>query len=229
MTCNEDGSGGGSSSGPRYQIRYTLQCKLRDHGICVIPITCAAPPNTFLANVARSLDGITWERYAVTCLTHAEAQAVAPTITPALVDHAFQRLDWPASTVTIQPHDTTLVNLPTILHTTNTQPTTRTITLLGLRITIEATPTRYTWHHGDHTTQTTTSPGHPYPRPGHDDVTHTYAQAATNLPVSVDTTYTGRYRIGTGPWTPIPTSRTITGPTTPLTIRTATPHLIAPD
>ena len=213
-----------------YDYRLTLQCKESINGTCLNPLECVAPPNTFRALVERirvSDPNATWTPWGEWCITSAQAADLQPTITPDLVNRAYQRLDWPASTVIAQPDGTTLVNLPTILHTTNTTPTTRTITLLGITITIEATPTTYTWHHGDGTTTTTTSPGHPYPTPGHTDVTHTYTRAGQRT-LSVDTTYTGRYRIANGPWTDIPQPRTITGPTTPLTIRTATPHLIAP-
>lgn len=215
---------------PGVSYRYTLTCKQHTGDICTVPATCAAPPGTYIVYLEQRIGNSPWQRLWQRCLFPAAAQEATnqPTLTPAMVNRAYQRLDWPTSTVHIQPGTTTLVNLPTILHTTNTTPTTRTITLLGTTITIQATPTRYTWHHGDHTTQTTTSPGHPYPTPGHTDVTHTYTRAADQLLLSVDTTYTGRYRIADGPWTPIPQPRTITGPTTPLTIRTATPHLIAP-
>lgn len=147
-----------------------------------------------------------------------------------MVQRAFERLDWPASRLLTQPpNGATLVNLPTILRTTNTRASTRVVTLLGQRITIEARPTSYVWHHGDGTSQETSSPGHAYPGAGYRDVTHTYLRASPGMRLSVDTVYTGRYRVGNRPWIDIPAPRTIDGPVTPLTVRTATPHLTAGD
>ena len=42
----------------------------------------------------------------------------------------------------------TLINFDTNFYTTNTHPTTQTVTLIGQQVTIEATPTEYTWHFG---------------------------------------------------------------------------------
>ena len=158
------------------------------------------------------------------CLTAQEAQHLGG-VTPGLVTRAFRRLSWPGSVLQIQPpHGRTLVNFETDFFTTNTRTTTRVVTLLGQRVTIQATPTRYTWHFGDTTDLTTTDPGAPYPDL---QVTHRYTRLATLTP-SVDTTYAGRYRVGTGTWHTIPDTLTVPGPTTTLQILSATPHLVGP-
>lgn len=217
--------------GHSYLYRVELQCKLEKEGVCAIPITCAAPPNTFLANVFRSVDGRGFEPYGIECLTHAEAVAAQqPVLTPGMIEKAFQRLDWPASSVVVQPPGgRTLVNLPTILHTENTTATAQTVTLLGQAITIRARPAHYTWHFGDGTSTTTTSPGHAYPGRGYHDVTHTYTRKARGVVLSVDTEYVGEYRLDSGPWVQIPEPRTIPGPPVAISIDTATPHLVAGD
>ncbi|WP_344733528.1 hypothetical protein, partial [Nocardioides fonticola] len=86
---------------PHERYRYTLTCKQYDNGICAIPTTCAAPPGTYLVYLEHSTDNGPWHQIWQRCLFPAAATAATgqPTITPALVDHAFQRLDWPASTV----------------------------------------------------------------------------------------------------------------------------------
>ncbi len=82
------------------------------------------------------------------CLTDQEAKRLGG-LTPGLVQHAFERLAWPASDLVVQPpNGKTLVNFDTNFYTTNAHPTTRTVTLLGQQVTIEATPTEYTWHFG---------------------------------------------------------------------------------
>lgn len=157
-------------------------------------------------------DGI---KIGTTCLTPAQTDALG-TVTPARVLTAFRTLAWPASELIIQPPDgTTLVNIATNFYTTNTAPVTRTVTLLGRQITIEATPATYTWHFDQSHSETTASPGARYPDL---DVTHTYTDAGLTVRPSVDTTYTGRFRIGTGPWQTIPGTVTITGTATTLDI-----------
>ena len=134
---------------------------------------------------------------------------------------ASRTLGLPALKAHTQPAKNALINIPTILYT-NATPFTRDVTLLGQTIRIEATPTRYTWHHGDGTRQTTHSPGAKHPS---HDVTHTYQKPKKHAPVRVDTTYQIRYRTPDGQWTTLADTLTITGPTTNLTINEARPYL----
>ena len=213
------GSGG---SKIRYQVR--LQCKSENLGdVCNNPVSCDIPPNTLRYSVFRSEGGGPFVKTGEVCLDSEDAEQLG-VITPGLVAREFRRLDWPQSPTLVQPPGgETLVNLPTIFLTTNTEPTTRTVTLLGQRIEIEATPVRYRWRYGDGTTSTSTSPGHRYPD---HDIAHTYRDGDTTVRASVDTVYAGRYRIAGGPWQDIPTTRTITGAPVSLLIRTATPQLV---
>jgi hypothetical protein len=111
----------------------------------------------------------------------------------------------------------------TNFYTSNTQPTARTVTLLGQRVTVEATPTRYTWHFGaGEPDLTTTDPGAAYPDL---QVTYRYTRVGTVQP-SVDTTYSGRYRVGNGAWQTIPDTLTVPGRSEALQVVSATPHLV---
>ena len=134
---------------------------------------------------------------------------------------ALRRMGLPALTVHTQPSPTTLVNLDTIFYT-EPVPFTKQITLLGQPVTVTARPTSYTWHHGDGTTATTSTPGAPYPSM---EVTHTYLHAHVTVQTRVSVTYTGRFKVAGGPWQDIPGSVTITGPPTALRIAEATPVL----
>lgn len=144
-----------------------------------------------------------------TCVTDAPGEPSAPPqVTPAMVVRAFQRISWPASALTIQPPGgRTAVNFETFFFTDDTAPVTQTVTLLGQRVTIEATPSEFTWRYGDGTAETTASPGDAYPQ---GDVTHLYLRKGGVAP-RLDTTYTGRYRVGSGPWIGIPASHTVAG------------------
>ena len=139
-------------------------------------------------------------------------------MTPALVLREIRRIGLPTLEVHTQPADETLVNFVTIFYTTP-EPFTRTLTLLGQTVEVEATPTSYTWHHGDGTTTTTTGPGAPYPSR---EITHQYTDAHVTVATSVDVTYTARFRVGNGPWRDIAETVTISGPSTDLRISEAT-------
>jgi len=140
-----------------------------------------------------------------------------------MVERAFRRLSWPASPLVVQPpKGRTLVNFDTNFFTTNSHPTTRTVTLIGQPVTIEATPTQYTWHFGDGIQLTTTDSGAPYPDLR---ITHRYTQVADVRP-SVDTTYSGRFRVGGGAWQDISDTLTVAGSPVALEVVSATPHLV---
>ncbi|HEX6150783.1 PKD domain-containing protein, partial [Nocardioides sp.] len=83
-------------------------------------------------------------------------------------------------------------------------------------------PSEYTWHFGDGTSSTTSSPGAAYPDL---DVTHTYEDPGRVAP-SVDTTYTGRYRVNGDAWQEIPGSLTVAGEPEALRVRSASPQLV---
>lgn len=140
------------------------------------------------------------------------------------VRRAVSEIPMPALDVRVQPGGRTLVNVPTIL-STDPEPVRENVTLLGRDIQVEATPTRFTWHHGDGTSRTTTRPGRPYP---HKDVTHTYRRTADGLTLRVDATYTVRYRIDGGDWTDLGATLTATGTPNTLDVDEAAPVLVRP-
>lgn len=162
------------------------------------------------------------------CIADAEAEELpVAVVTPGMVQRAFERLSWPSSELVIQPPDgRTLVNFDTNFYTENAEPTSQQVTLLGQRVTIEATPVRYVWHFDESGTADdsleTESPGAPYPDL---EVTHAYRNATDAQP-RVDTVYAGRYRVGNQAWRDIPATLTVEGSPVPLEIVEATPHLV---
>ena len=208
------------AAGAGHTFRVDLACTITSHPCPHDDIpTCQKVGLTGdVYNVREDNALLPWQA----CLTPDQAQQING-LTPGFLTRAFKRLTWPASRLTIQPpHGKTLVNLATNFLTHNTHPTTQHVTLLGQHITIQATPTTYTWHFADGTTLTTHDPGASYP---HLHITHHYLHPGTLHP-SITTTYQGRFRLNHGTWQTIPHTLTIPGPTTTLQILTATPHLV---
>lgn len=224
-SVTEGGDTSEVSTGPQYRYRYISRCKVGEQ--------CSAQER-----VCRTSDGTVGAWYVVRrtnletgetedlgamCLAPEEAGQQRIVITPAMVRREFERLDWPASELQLQPPDgQTLINFDTNFFTDNTTPTTRTVTLLGQQVEIEATPSEYTWDFGDGASQTTSSPGAAYPDL---DVTHEYASEGRVSP-SVATTYQGRYRINGGGWQQIPGTLTLQGEPEALRVRSASPRLV---
>ena len=139
---------------------------------------------------------------------------------------AVRRVGIPAEQVEAPQY--TLVNLDTTFYTTPA-PIDRSLTIIGYAVDVHIEPTTYTWNWGDGSSDTTTTPGQPYPNT---DVTHTYVHATREGPsnqLSVDVTYTIRYRVDGGEWLEVPETITIPGESTGLPIKQAAAVLVAED
>ena len=161
-----------------------------------------------------------WVLLGAECLGSPPTGEDAPgiTITPGMVLNEIRRIGLPTLQAYTQPEGKTLVNFATIFYT-QPQPFTRTVTILGQRVELEATPVQYTWHHGDGTSKTTVSPGAPYPSK---EITHHYRDAHTTVTPRVDATYGARFRVNGGGWQDIDDTVTIQGPTSDLRVSEAT-------
>jgi hypothetical protein len=211
---------------PQYRYKYVSRCKVGETCTAQERICRTANSDVGAWYVVTRIEIVTGEAtdLGAMCLAPEEAEEQdVIVITPAMVRREFERLSWPTSELQLQPPDgQTLINFDTNFFTDNTTPTTRTVTLLGQRVEIEATPTSYTWDFGDGTSTTTSSPGAAYPDL---DVTHDYADPGRVSP-SVATTYQGRYRINGGGWQQIPGSLTLEGEPESLRVRSASPRLV---
>lgn len=140
-----------------------------------------------------------------------------------LIIRQFKRIKWPASRLIVQPPGgKTLVNFKTNFFSPNHQSIDQSLSLANRDVEIRAVPTSYTFHFGDDTSTTTAQPGRPHP---HMDVTHEYARTGSVI-VSLDTTYSGEYRIGDGDWVAIPDTLTVVGEGQHLEILEAIPQLV---
>ncbi len=214
-------------TGHETAISYSLQPMCVETQIaeptCINQQRCQEPPDTWKFEVFRTSPGNPNEPWGTVCLDTDTAEHF-DVITPGKVFKEMQKLDWPEAELVIQPPDgRTLVNLETNFMTTTTEPTVRTVALLGHRVDIEATPVIYTWHFGDGTEESGSDPGAAYPDLR---VTHVYDEAGVTLSPSVDVTYHGRFRVDGGAWTDIPEELTVAGAPVDLQVLTATPHLV---
>jgi len=138
-----------------------------------------------------------------------------------MVLDALRRVGLPQARAIAQPAGTTLVNLDTILHT-QAGELVRTVRILGQRVRLDIRPARFTWSHGDGTSQETASAGDPYPA---HTIVHRYLSAHTNVELRVSITWAATYRVGGGPSATVPGTVTTTGPATALRVAEAVPAL----
>lgn len=156
------------------------------------------------------------------CMSPADAAAAAvPQVTPGMVATAFQRLPMPAFKSQVQPAAKTLVNFDTIFYT-SARPFNRDVTILGQNVNLRITPSRFIWHYGDGTSDSTTSPGAKYPRK---DVVHRYQQAHVTMKHHLTINWSARWRLNGGPWQDVNGTATSTGPETALRVAEAVPVL----
>lgn len=148
----------------------------------------------------------------------------APEPTEADIIRATRTIGLPSLKVNVQPTDTTLVNVPTVLYA-EPRPFERTVTLLGYEVDLVAEPVTYRWIHGDGTDQHTSGPGARYPSM---EVTHRYQRPKKGARVQVNVTYEVRYRINSGQWQTIGQRLTASGPTVELDVAEAAPVLTTP-
>jgi hypothetical protein len=186
------------------------------------PVLCAGPGQSVVWPMWRRQRATTtspWGEW-----TRIDFGGCSTDLLPELTAADFRLLPIPAPTLTLQPdRGWVLINIETIV-TTSPDPITLRTDLLGHGITVQATPTSWTYDFGDGHTLTTRSPGHPYP---HHDVFHEYEQPGTAT-ITLTATWTGRYLIdGTTTWRDINGTATTTTTSTPITIEERTSRLVA--
>lgn len=196
--------------------RYEPLCgKGQTGGVCAVAAQCGRNGTT--NRVFYTPPGGVEEDHGLQCL---EDGVATPAITRTIVLRALKRITLPEPKMIVQPPGgRTLVNFDTLFHT-EADTINRTIRLLGKRIELEITPASFTWHHGDETTQTSTTPGIEYEPdlPMDSYISHQYADAHVTVHPSVDVNYTARFRVGRGPWLAVDGNVTRAGPPVDLRI-----------
>lgn len=225
-TCSTGSGSGpdstpGNTTDPYEAYRWELLCQGPIDpldGACVMPVPC--PDGQSQYGLYGLKDGH-WIALGSACRSD---DATTPTITPALVATAFQRVPLPHLRPIAQPRAKTLVNFDTIFHV-EAEPLDRNLTLLGQSVELAITPATFDWSWGDGTTSTTDSPGAAYPSRA---VTHRYLDADTTVAATVTVTWTARWRVNGGAWADVPGSVRTTGPAATLRVVEAVPNLAGP-
>ena len=164
-----------------------------------------------------------WSRGGITCASDV-APGARPTLTMADIKAQFMRTPWAKPQVSSQPSgNVTLVNLMTFYQvewsTTGFAPgeVDRSV-LRGIPVRIRPKLVGFTYVFGDGTSHgPTTSTGGVYPD---GDVTHVYARKG-QFPVRVETSFGADFSLDGATWDPIPSTVTVPGPTTTITVREA--------
>ena len=157
------------------------------------------------------------------CLTAGDSKVFTPPIA-VVVARRFKDLDWPQSTLSVEPRDgRTLVNFETIFYTTNNQPTSKSVELAGAAGRDPGNPDRPTPGTSG-TDRASPRPARASPTPIRTSCTPTSA----SIPSSRAWTplYSGRFRVNGGEWEDIDETVTVAGESVDLEILEATPELV---
>lgn len=164
-----------------------------------------------------------WATRGLTCASDV-APGSRPTLTMADLKAAFLRTPWAKPQISSQPAgNTTLVNLRTFYKVNWTpkgfQPeeVDRAV-LRGIPVQIRPKLVGFTYVFGDGSSVgPTTSPGGVYPD---GDITHVYTKSG-EFPVRVNTTFGADFSLDGSTWDEIPSTVTVPGPSTTVTVREA--------
>jgi hypothetical protein len=157
----------------------------------------------------------------IVCPTPGPAPAGAG-VTPGMAQSAVENLPMPALALHVQPAGPTLVNADTIFYA-EPEPFSASIDLLGHTIEVRAEAVGFTWVHGDGSSQSTSTPGEPYPSR---DITHRYMRSSPGVGARVDTTYEVEFSIDGDGWEQLDAPLVATGPTTSIEVQEAAPVLV---
>lgn len=145
-------------------------------------------------------------------------------VVPVLTAEDFRRLPLPAPVLHVQPdRDRVLVNVETIVYT-DPSPVVLTTEVLGVPVTVEATPSSFAYDWGDGHATETRDPGRPYPA---FDVFHEY-EAPGRVVITLTTEWTGRYQVAGDPrWREVAGSATTSTTSREIDVEERTARLVS--
>ena len=124
------------------------------------------------------------------------------------------------------------MNLPTILSTSAERHQIPVhLDRVNIDVLLEVWPSQFIWHHGDGTSQTTSTPGKAWTEGANlaELITHTYAKTSKGLQLSVDTTWSAQFKVvGQPDWRPVDGTVAITGAPVDVAVLEAEPQPAPP-
>ncbi|UZN02775.1 hypothetical protein [Cellulomonas sp. S1-8] len=145
-------------------------------------------------------------------------------VVPVLTAEDFRRLPLPAPILNVQPNgDWVLTKIETIVYTDPT-PVTLTTEVMGFPVTVEATPSRFTYAWGDGHSTVTRDPGRPHPA---FDVFHEYEELG-HVAITLTTEWSGRYQVAGDPqWREVTGTATTTATSHTFEVQERTARLVS--
>ncbi len=143
-------------------------------------------------------------------------EAPALPAVPVVTQRDFQSVPLSAGVVHVWPNGWGVAGKRTAFWTEDTTQT-KTLTMLGQQVTVEAVPVSWRWDFGDGTVKWTHSPWRKPVSLERAGFYHVYSKAE-RVKVTVTVRYEGRYRVGDGPWTDIDGTAEKTSPPRDVTV-----------
>jgi len=230
------GSASSSQPDPNVEFQRSNECPNAVPGVAggwdcpfnvfpLLVLTCPSGETTLPAEWSRSRDAAAPTGWTPWSPTGRVSGCPGDAGFPGLTAADFQRLPLAPSEIHLQPPDGwTLANVPTIVYASGASQTLRT-TVLGVGVTVRATPASFTWAFGDGSAPlATTDPGEPYPDA---TIAHAYRAAGVQR-IGLTTGWTGEFRVdGFAAWLPIDGTAQTRATSRPLTVYTAHSRLVA--
>lgn len=135
---------------------------------------------------------------------------------PVVTQRDFQSVPLTGAEVHVWPDGWGVAGKRTAFWTDDTTQT-KTLTMLGQEVTVEAVPVSWRWDFGDGTVKWTHSPWRKPVSLERAGFYHVYSEAE-HVKVTVTVKYEGRFRVGNGPWTDIEGTAEKTSPPRDVTI-----------
>lgn len=135
---------------------------------------------------------------------------------PVVTQRDFQSVPLSGAEVHVWPDGWGVAGKRTAFWTDDTTQT-KTLTMLGQQVTVEAVPVSWRWDFGDGTVKWTHSPWRKPVSLERAGFYHVYSKAE-HVKVTVTVKYEGRFRVGNGPWTDIEGTAEKTSPPRDVTI-----------
>jgi len=217
-----------TQAGPRPRIIYRIVCERGGTAVCEVDRTCEGT-GTRYAVLLLYPDGSTRMQGFICRGGRDDSLAAPPEVTNAMVLRALRRVGVPEPVLVVQPPGgRTLVNFETIF-STEAEPFTASVRLVGRDVDLRVRPVGFVWTHGDGTSQRSDSPGRRYARGValSEYLTHVYTDAGVTVRPRVSVEYGASFRVDGGPWREVIGTVTVPGEPVDLRIVEAQPQLVS--